>query len=68
MTARPKPPEGYDKNPPLDADFFARVRPATPGEAARPRAALKWIVKAHDEGRSLEEAIARACETLDAVE
>ena len=57
MTARPKPPEGYDENPPLDADFFARARP---GEAARLRAALERIVKAHEAGRSLDDAIAKA--------
>mgnify|MGYP005854877581 CR=1 FL=1 len=68
MTARPKPPEEYDENPPLDAAFFARARPAAPGEAARLRAALERIVEAHDEGRSLEEAIARARETLTVLE
>jgi hypothetical protein len=31
MTARPQPPEGFDENPPLDAEFFARARPAAPG-------------------------------------
>ena len=64
MTARPKPPEDFDENPPLDADFFARVRPAAPGEAARLRAVLERIVKAHDEGRSVDDAIAQARETL----
>ncbi|WP_372613653.1 hypothetical protein [Aquicoccus sp.] len=68
MTARPKPPENYDDNPPLDTDFFARARPAAPGEAARLRAVLKRIVKAHEEGRSLDEEIAKARETLTAVE
>lgn len=37
MTPRPKPSEGFDENPPLDAGFFARARPAAPGEAARLR-------------------------------
>jgi len=60
MTARPQPPEGYDDNPPLDAEFFARARPAAPGEAARLRDALTRIVKAHDEGRPLDEALAEA--------
>ena len=68
MTARPKPPEEYDENPPLDAAFFARARPAAPGEAARLRAALKRIIEAHEEGRSLEEAIARAREMLSVVQ
>jgi hypothetical protein len=30
MTARPKPPEGFDENPPLDADYFARARLPNP--------------------------------------
>lgn len=68
MTARPKPPEGYDDNPPLDADFFARARPAAPGEAARLRAALTRLVKAHDEGRSLDEALAEARKMLSVVQ
>lgn len=49
MTARPKPPEAFDENPPLDADFFARARPAAPGEAACPRSVLEPIVQAHEE-------------------
>ncbi|RBI74104.1 hypothetical protein DQW77_07905 [Roseovarius sp. TE539] len=64
MTPRPKPPEDYDDNPPLDADFFSRARPAAPGEAARLRAVLERIVKAHEEGRPVDEAIAQARETL----
>jgi hypothetical protein len=64
MSIRPKPPEDFDENPPLDADFFTRARPATPGEAARLRAALERIVKAHEAGKSLDEAIAKARETL----
>jgi hypothetical protein len=68
MTARPKPPpkppEDFDENPPLDATFFARARPAAPGEAARLRAALERIVKAHDAGRPLDKAIAEARQTL----
>lgn len=64
MTARPKPPEDFDENPPLDADFFARARPAAPGEAARLRAVLERIVKAHEDGRPLEGEIAKARETL----
>ena len=68
MTARPKPPEGYDENPPLDADFFARARPATPGDAARLRAALKRIVEAHDQGRSLDEAVADARQVLSVLQ
>lgn len=68
MTARSKPREGYDENPPLDAAFFARAHPATPGEAARLRAALERIIDAHDEGRSLDEAIARARKMLAVVE
>lgn len=58
MTARPKPPEEYDDNPPLDADFFARACPATPGEAARLREALKRIVEPRDKDRSLDDEIA----------
>jgi hypothetical protein len=68
MTARPKPPETYDENPPLDADFFARARPATPGDAARLRAALKRIVEAHEEGRSLDEALANARQVLSVMQ
>lgn len=65
MTIRPKPPEGFDENPPLDADFFTRARPAAPGEAARLRAVLERIVKAHEEGRPVDDAIAQARETLE---
>lgn len=68
MTARPKPPEEFDENPPLDADFFTRARPAAPGEAARLRAALERVVKAHEEGRPLDEAIAKAHEALTEAE
>ena len=60
MTARPKPPEDYEENPPLDADFFARARPAAPGEAVRLRAVLEKIVRAHEEGRSVDDAISEA--------
>ncbi|WP_412504934.1 hypothetical protein [Roseovarius sp. SYSU LYC5161] len=67
MSIRPKPPEDFDENPPLDAEFFNRARPAAPGEAARLRAVLERIVEAHDEGRSVEEAIAQARETLEVV-
>lgn len=68
MTARPKPPESYDDNPPLDADFFARARPATPGDAARLRAALARIVEAHEQGRSLDEAVDDARKMLSVVQ
>lgn len=64
MSIRPKPPEGYDENPPLDADFFARARPAGPGETARLRAVLERIVKAHEEGRPVDDAISEARKTL----
>jgi len=64
MSIRPKPPEGFDENPPLDADFFARARPAAPGEAARLRVVLERIVKAHEEGRPVDDAIAQARKTL----
>ena len=64
MSIRPKPPEGFDENPPLDADFFARARPAAPGEAARLREVLERIVKAHEEGRPVDEAISEARRTL----
>ena len=64
MTARPKPPEEFDENPPLDADFFARARPAAPGEAARLRAVLERIVQAHEAGQPLDDEIAKAQETL----
>jgi hypothetical protein len=67
MSIRPKPPDDVDENPPLDADFFNRARPAAPGEAARLRAVLERIVQAHDEGRSVEDAIAQARETLEVV-
>jgi hypothetical protein len=60
MSTRPRPPADYDDNPPLDANFFARARPATPGEAARLRAALARIVEAHDAGKPLDEAVANA--------
>lgn len=68
MTARPKPPENFDENPPLDADFFARARPAAPGEAARLRVVLERIVEAHEQGRPLDPEIAKARETLSSVE
>lgn len=68
MTARPRPPADFDENPPLDADFFTRARPAAPGEAARLRTALERIVAAHDAGQSLEDAIANARETLTVAE
>lgn len=64
MSIRPKPPEDYDDNPPLDSEFFDRARPAAPGEAARLRAALERIVEAHEAGKSLDEAIAKARKTL----
>lgn len=64
MTARPKPPEDFDENPPLDAEFVAHAQPATPGEAARLRAVLERIVKAHEEGRPVDDVIAQARETL----
>ena len=57
MNERPKPPEGYDDNPPLGDDFFARARPAGPGEAARLRAVLERIVREHDAGQEINEAI-----------
>ncbi|WP_104018290.1 hypothetical protein [Roseovarius nitratireducens] len=65
MTARAKPPESFDENPLFDAEFFARARPAAPGEAARLRGVLEQIVKAHEEGRSVDDAIAQARETLE---
>ncbi|KNX41159.1 hypothetical protein ROTO_22760 [Roseovarius tolerans] len=65
MTARAKPPEGIDENPHLDAEFFARARPAAPGEAAHLRAVLQRIVEEHEEGRSVDDAIAQARETLE---
>jgi len=68
MSIRPKPPADFDENPPLDEDFFARARPATPGEAARLRAALERILKAHEEGRSLDTAISEARAALTAAE
>jgi len=68
MTARPKPPEAFNENPPLDADFFARCRPAAPGEAARLREVLKRIVEAHDAGEPLDDVVAKARETLAATE
>jgi hypothetical protein len=60
MTARPKPPADFDENPTLDSNFFARAKPAKPGEAARLRHALEQIVEAHDSGASLENAISDA--------
>ena len=54
MNERPQPPEGYDDNPPLDDAFYARARPAGPGEAARLRAVLERIVREHDAGRGLD--------------
>jgi hypothetical protein len=60
MTTRPKPPDTFDENPPLDADFFRRARPATPGEAARLRKALEAIVQAHEVGAPLEKSLAEA--------
>ena len=64
MTARPKPPEHFDENPPLDADFFARAKPAAFGENARLREALVRIIKAHDSGAPMDDAIEDARETL----
>lgn len=68
MTARPKPPPDYDENPPLDAAFFARAKPAAPGEAARLRQALERIIRAHEAGEPLDDAIADAQATLHAAE
>lgn len=68
MNARPKPPVDFDENPPLDAEFFARAKPARPGEAARLREALERIIAAHEEGRPLDNAIASAKSTLTAAE
>ena len=68
MNARPKPPDDFDENPPLDAEFFARAKPALPGEAARLRAALERIIAAHEQGRPIEPAIADAKTTLTAAE
>ncbi len=68
MSARPKPPEDFDENPALDADFFARALPAAPGEAARLRAVLKRIVEAHEQGRPLDAEIATARDALSGVE
>ena len=64
MNARPKPPAGFDENPPLDAEFFARAKPALPGEAARLRRALLNLIAAHEEGRPLEPAIEKAKSAL----
>ena len=52
--SRPKPPADYDDNPPLDAEFFARARPAAPGEAARLRGVLEQIVDRHGAGEPLD--------------
>ena len=60
MNERPKPPEGYDDNPPLGDDFYARARPAGPGEAARLRAVLERIVREHDAGRETDSTINEA--------
>lgn len=60
MNARPKPPEDFDENPELDADFFRRAKPALPGEAARIRSALEKIIAAHDGDGDLKEAIEKA--------
>lgn len=68
MTARPKPPADFEENPPLDANFFARAKPAAPGEVARLKAALERIIAAHDDGRPLDTAIANAKSTLHAAE
>ncbi|MDJ0827032.1 MAG: hypothetical protein QNJ16_16180 [Rhodobacter sp.] len=64
MTARPKPPEDFDENPPLNSDFFARAKPAAFGENARLREALKRIIKAHDTGTPMNDAIENAREAL----
>ena len=64
MNERPKPPEGYDDNPPLGDDFYARARPADPGEAARLRAVLERIVREHDAGRGLDGIIVDARDVL----
>jgi len=77
MTARPKPPTHHDENPELDDAFFAKAKPAQTeaalvrrfAPAVRPyRAALEDIVSAHDQGASLEEAIAKARVLLKAAE
>jgi hypothetical protein len=60
MTPRPKPPETFDENPALDADFFRRARPAAPGEAAHLRKALEATVRAHEVGAPLEKSLAEA--------
>jgi hypothetical protein len=68
MTARPKPPLDYDENPPLDADFFARARPAALGDTARLRHALEKIIEAHESGAPLDDAISDARAALSAAE
>jgi len=68
MNARPKPPQDFDDNPPLDAEFFARAKPAAPGEIARLKAALEGIISAHEKGQPLDSAIADAKTTLHAAE
>ena len=60
MNERPKPPEDYDDNPPLDDDFHARARPAGPGEAARLRAVLIQVVREYEAGRELDGVISDA--------
>ena len=61
---RPTPPDDYDDNPALDAAFFARARPAAPGEADRLREALRAILEADAKGRPLGEPLAAARDLL----
>lgn len=68
MTAHAKPPADFDESPPLDAAFFARARPAAPGEATRLRQALEAVIEAHDSGASLDKAISDARAALTAAE
>lgn len=61
---RPRPPEDFDENPALDADFFARARPAAPGEVARLRKALAQTLLALKEADGDKAAIAEAQKIL----
>ena len=53
-----------DDNPPLDAEFFARAKPALLGRTLRLQQALSAIVEAHDAGKPLDRAIADAKDAL----
>jgi hypothetical protein len=68
MSIRPKPPTGFNENPPLTDAFFAGAKPASLGENARLRAALEDIIKAHESGAKLDAAIKDAKAALHAAE